>query len=33
MLEPDETFLVQLSSPVNAGISDGEGLGTILDDD
>jgi Bacterial Ig domain/Calx-beta domain len=33
LLEPDETFFVQLSSPVNAGISDGEGLGTILNDD
>ena len=33
LLEADETFFVQLSSPVNAGISDGQGLGTILDDD
>ena len=33
LLEPDETFFVQLSSPVNAGISDGQGLGTILNDD
>lgn len=32
-LEPNETFLVQLSSPVNAGISDGQGTGTILNDD
>lgn len=31
--EPDETFFVQLSSPVNADISDGRGVGTILNDD
>ncbi len=31
--EPDETFFVQLSSPVNAGISDAQGIGTILNDD
>ena len=32
-LEPDETYMVQLSSPVNARISDGQGIGTILNDD
>jgi hypothetical protein len=31
--EPTETFFVNLSSPVNATIADGQGLGTILDDD
>ena len=31
--EPDETFLVRLSSPVHAVIADGEATGTILDDD
>jgi hypothetical protein len=31
--EPDESFFVNLSSPVNATIADGQGLGTILDDD
>jgi hypothetical protein len=31
--EPDETFLVNLSSAVNATIADGQGVGTILDDD
>ena len=31
--EPDETFTVELSRPVNAGLGDGQGLGTILDDD
>jgi len=31
--EPDETFFVNLSSPVNAILADGEGQGTILDDD
>lgn len=31
--ELDETFTVTLSSPGNAGISDGTGLGTITDDD
>ncbi len=29
----DETFFVNLSNPTNATISDGQGLGTILDDD
>jgi hypothetical protein len=31
--ERDETFFVNLSEPGNAVIEDGEGLGTILDDD
>jgi hypothetical protein len=31
--ESDETFTVDLSTPVNAGIADGSGTGTILDDD
>lgn len=31
--EPDETFLVHLSSPVNGTIGDGSGTGTIADDD
>ncbi len=31
--EADETFFVNLSNPSNATISDGQGLGTILDDD
>lgn len=29
----DETFLVVLSNPINATISDGQGLGTIRNDD
>ena len=32
-LEPDETFFVNLSEPFGTTISDGQGLGTILDDD
>ncbi|MDE3741460.1 Calx-beta domain-containing protein [Maribacter polysaccharolyticus] len=32
-VEGDETFLVNLSAPVNATITDGEGLGTITNDD
>ena len=32
-LEPDETFFVDLSSPVNATISQGRGIGTIQNDD
>ena len=32
-LEPDETFFVDLSSPVNATISQGRGVGTIQNDD
>ena len=31
--EPDETFFVNASNPVNATIADGQGLGTIQDDD
>jgi hypothetical protein len=31
--EPDETVLVNLTSPVNATISDSQGAGTILNDD
>ena len=31
--EPNETFFVNLSSPTNATIADGQGLGTIIDDD
>ena len=31
--ETDETFQVNLSAPVGASISDGQGLGTITDDD
>jgi hypothetical protein len=32
-VEGNETFLVNLSNPSNADISDGQGVGTILDDD
>ena len=32
-LEPDETFFVNLSEPFGTTIADGEGTGTILDDD
>jgi hypothetical protein len=32
-VEPDETFTVRLSSATNATIADGEGLGTIKNDD
>lgn len=31
--EHDETFFVRLSNPVNGAISDGEGIGTIINDD
>jgi chitinase len=31
--EGNETFAVTLRAPVNAGIGDGRGVGTILDDD
>ncbi|MEY2475791.1 MAG: large repetitive protein [Actinomycetota bacterium] len=31
--EPNETFLVNLSAPVNATIADGQATGTITDDD
>lgn len=32
-VEPDETFSVNLSNPVNAVISDGQAIGTIINDD
>jgi hypothetical protein len=32
-VEANETFFLKLTSPVNAGISDGSGLGTIQNDD
>ncbi len=32
-VEPNETFLVNLSGPVNATLADGQGIGTIIDDD
>jgi hypothetical protein len=31
--EPNETFVLNLSSPTNATIADGQGVGTILDDE
>lgn len=31
--EPNETFIVNLSGPTNATITDGTGLGTIIDDE
>ena len=31
--EPNETFFVNLSNPINATISDGQGTGTITNDD
>ncbi|MBI4663139.1 MAG: hypothetical protein HY735_30395 [Verrucomicrobia bacterium] len=31
--EPDETFFVNLANPLNAVIADGQGQGTILNDD
>jgi hypothetical protein len=31
--EPNETFVVKLSSPTNATIAEGQGVGTILDDE
>ncbi|MBK9155808.1 MAG: VCBS repeat-containing protein [Chloracidobacterium sp.] len=33
LLEPNETFAVNLSDPSNAGISDEQGIGTIVNDD
>ncbi len=33
LLEPNETFTVNLTNPSNAGISDNQGTGTILNDD
>jgi len=32
-VEPNETFFVNLSNAVNATIADGQGVGTILNDD
>ncbi|HET9315557.1 MAG TPA: Calx-beta domain-containing protein, partial [Vicinamibacteria bacterium] len=32
-VEPDETFFVDLNTPVNLVIGDGQGVGTILNDD
>src|SRR5207247_283772 len=32
-VEPDETFVVNLSSPTNATITDAQGAGTIVNDD
>jgi Bacterial Ig-like domain (group 3)/FG-GAP-like repeat len=31
--EPDETFVVNISNPVNATVSDGQGVGTIVNED
>jgi hypothetical protein len=31
--EANETFYVNLSNPGNAGIADGQGVGTITNDD
>jgi len=31
--EPDESFFVNLSNPVNATIIDGQGICTIVNDD
>src|SRR5205085_350627 len=33
LAEPTETFVVNLSAPTNATIADGQGIGTILDDE
>ena len=33
VVEPDETFFVNLSNPVGATILDGQGQGTIINDD
>jgi hypothetical protein len=33
LAEPNETFVVNLSSATNAAIADGQGVGTILDDE
>src|SRR5947208_10463068 len=33
LAEPNETFFVNLNSPTNATIADGQGQGTILDDE
>jgi len=31
--EPTETFTVNLSAPVNVGIADNQGIGTIIDNE
>ncbi len=33
LAEPNETFVVNLNSPANSFIADGQGIGTILDDE
>lgn len=33
LIESEENFFINLSAPVNATIADGQGVGTILDDD
>ena len=33
LAEPNEAFTINLSNPVNAGIADGQGVGTIVDDE
>jgi hypothetical protein len=33
LVEPNETFVLSLSNPINAAIADGQGIGTILNDD
>jgi uncharacterized repeat protein (TIGR01451 family) len=33
LVEPNETFFVNLANPTNADIADGQGIGTINDDD
>jgi hypothetical protein len=33
LAEANESFFVNLSNPVNAGIADGQGMGTIVDDE
>jgi hypothetical protein len=33
LAEPNETFVLNLSNPINAIIADGQALGTILDDE
>src|SRR5207244_2738164 len=33
VIEPDETFSVDLTNPINATVADGQGVGTIRNDD
>jgi hypothetical protein len=33
LAEPDEAFVVNLSSPANAVVADGQGVGTVVDDE